>query len=76
MVPLHSLYISILCLLLQSQLTQHCCLCTLVCSSYMKAFLEFPEESKRDIKEMNGGVVSSSSSHFILFYFLTIFAKE
>lgn len=33
-----------------SQLTQHCFLCTLVCSSGMKAFLKFPRESERDIK--------------------------
>lgn len=73
MALLHSLYNSILCLLFRSQLTQYCCLWRIVCSSDRKAFLEFPKESKRDIKDRNTGVVSSFSSLFIAFYFFLIF---
>lgn len=51
MAPVHSIYNSISYLLFHSQLTQHCFLCTLVCSSGLKAFLKFPRETERDIKK-------------------------
>lgn len=76
MVPMHSIYNSILCLLFRSQLMQHCILCILVCSSDMEAFLEFPKESESDIRMKDWSSEQIPSLFFSFKLFLYIYLQR